>query len=405
MRYCVNPQCQSPENPDGSELCSSCGSSLLLKGRYRAIKPLGQGGMGRTFLGIDEDRLNAKCAIKQFLPQFQGRGATLKATELFEREAVQLFELGEQHPQIPTLYAYFEQDRRLYLVEQAVEGQDLLKELYQEGAFGEQKIRELLLDLLPVLEFIHSRHVIHRDIKPENILRCQKDGQLVLVDFGIAKHGTQTALAQPGTTAGTQGYAPLEQIRGGQAYPASDLYCLGVTCIQLLSGTIPDELYHSLEGRWIWREQLAKRGGSISAELGNILDKMLVEMVADRYQSAAQVLQDLNADLQVGKLPQTVGEEGADLTPITQVPPTAISPLVTSPVTSVGDRIAAELEEVRVKLSEAGSYPGQQNPPPQNLGTQNKLQKNKSTTAKKKTIDDSIEADLEALRLEYGEEN
>lgn len=395
MSYCVNPQCQSPENPAGSELCSSCGDRLLLRGRYRAIKPLGQGGMGRTFLGIDEDRLNAICAIKQFLPQFQGRGAIQKATELFEREAVQLFELGEKHPQIPTLYAYFEQDRRLYLVEQAVEGQNLLQELHQEGAFGEQKIRELLLDLLPVLQFIHSRHVIHRDIKPENILRSQKDGQLVLVDFGIAKQGTETALAQPGTTAGTQGYAPLEQIRGGLAYPASDLYSLGVTCIHLLSGTIPDALYNSLEGRWIWREQLAKRGGSISPDLGNILDKMLVEMVADRYQSAAVVLQDLNAEMQVGKVPQTTAAIAAPI-PITQVPPTAVSP----PATSVGDRIAAELEEVRVKLSEAESYP----PPPQKPAPQNPAPQKNQSPAKKKIIGDSIEADLDALRLEYGEE-
>ena len=400
MSYCVNPECQNPENTPGSDLCYSCGSSLLLNGRYRAIEPLGQGGMGRTFLGIDKDRLNAKCAIKQFLPQFpQGRrGAIQKAKELFEREAVQLCELGE-HPQIPTLYAYFEQDKRLYLVEQAIEGQNLLEELYQEGAFGEQKIRELLLDLLPVLEFIHSRHVIHRDIKPENILRSQKNRKLVLVDFGIAKQGTATALAQPGTTAGTQGYAPLEQIRAGQAYPASDLYSLGVTCIHLLSGTTPDELYDSLKGRWIWREQLAKIGGIISSELGNVLDKMLAEMVAERYQSAREILQDINAATQVAKTPQTV-VFGAVSNSTTQVPPTAIY----SSASFAEDIIAAELEEVRTKLSQPESNSGRNNPGSQNTKLQNLTPKNKSV-ANKQIIDDSIEADLEALRLEYGEEN
>jgi serine/threonine protein kinase len=126
--------------PDGTKFCLTCGSQLLLKNQYQAIQPIGEGGFGRTFLACDAHRLNARCVIKQFfpLPEIQGNSqAMAKATELFEQEARQLLQLGEQHPQIPTLFAYFEQDKRLYLVQQFIDGQDLSQELAQRGAFSE----------------------------------------------------------------------------------------------------------------------------------------------------------------------------------------------------------------------------------------------------------------------------
>ncbi|GAB4287924.1 MAG: hypothetical protein Fur0025_21830 [Oscillatoriaceae cyanobacterium] len=354
--------------------------------------------MGRTFLGVDEDRLNAQCAIKQFLPQFQG-AALAKAKELFHREAVQLFDLGE-HPQIPTLYATFEQDHHLYLVQEFIPGQNLLQELYQNGSMRETQIREFLLNMLPVLQFIHDRGAIHRDIKPENILR-RPDGKLVLVDFGVAKQGSATALAKPGTTAGTQGYAPMEQLRGGQAYPASDIYSLGVTCIQLLTKTPPDELYDSLRGQWIWREQLAKQGVKVSPQLEQILDKMLQESVKLRYQTAAEVLQDLTAV-------QSPSPPAKAITPVPSPNPLTSSggeggkspllsvsrraPVTPSPPLPRRDNVALELEELRSSYSEA--QPASPGTPP--------LQP-KSTEAKQKTSPDPIQADLEALRTEFGE--
>ncbi|WP_199249046.1 serine/threonine-protein kinase [[Phormidium] sp. ETS-05] len=403
MSYCLNPDCRQPKNSEGTKFCLSCGAKLTLKDRYRAIAPIGQGGMGRTFLGVDEDRLNAQCAIKQFLPQFQGAALT-KAKELFHREAVQLFELGE-HPQIPTLYATFEQDHHLYLVQEFIPGQNLLQELYQNGSMRETQIREFLLSMLPVLQFIHDRGAIHRDIKPENILR-RPDGKLVLVDFGVAKQGSATALAKPGTTAGTQGYAPMEQLRGGQAYPASDIYSLGVTCIQLLTKTPPDELYDSLRGQWIWREQLAKQGVKVSPQLEQILDKMLQESVKLRYQTAAEVLQDLMAvqspsppakaltpvpspkEGEGGKSPLARCRSGGG-PPVPQSPPLPVTP---SPHPPRRDNVALELEELRSSYSEA--QPASPGTPP--------LQP-KSTEAKQKTSPDPIQADLEALRTEFGE--
>jgi len=166
MSYCLHPGCPEPENPDDVDSCQRCGLPLLLKERYRAIKPIDQGGFGKTFLAVDEDMPSKRqCVIKQFFNQ--SRLNAQKAKELFVQEAVQLEKLGKQHPQIPELFAHVELGIGLFLVQEFIDGQDLLQELKQEGAFDEAKIRHLLNDLLPVLRFIHSQQVIHRDIKPD----------------------------------------------------------------------------------------------------------------------------------------------------------------------------------------------------------------------------------------------
>lgn len=297
MTCCLNPKCKNPVNSDGATTCESCGADIpsLLRGRYRAVKPIGQGGFGRTYLAQDEDRLGTHCVLKQFSPQVQGTKSLEKAVRLFNQEAVRLDELGE-HPQIPRLLAYFEQDGLLYLVQQFIEGQSLLQEMRQSGAFNERQIRDLLADLLPVLRFIHNHQVIHRDITPANILRRQSDNRLVLIDFGVAKQIGETTPGETGTRIGTEGYAPIEQFRGGRAYPASDLYSLGATCLHLMTETRPDNLYDPLEGRWIWREHLLERGTVVSDQFAEMMDLMLKDLVNERYQSADEVMRDLNAD-------------------------------------------------------------------------------------------------------------
>jgi WD40 repeat protein len=298
MSYCLNPDCQHPVNADETEFCQSCGTKLVavLRNRYRIQQPLGQGGFGKTFLAVDQDRLNTRCVIKQFSPQIRGTKGLEKAVQLFEQEAVRLRDLGE-HPHIPALLAYFEQDQRLYLVQQFIEGPTLSQELQQHGPFSERKVREVLVRLLPILKFVHDRSVIHRDITPANIIRRNLDNRLVLIDFGVAKLLTETTSGQPGTRIGTEGYAPIEQLRSGKAYPASDLYSLGATCVYLLTQVKPEDLYDPLAGRWLWREHLAKRGAGISDGIGNILDKMLKDLVSERYQSSDEVMHDLRLAL------------------------------------------------------------------------------------------------------------
>ena len=301
-----------------------------LRGRYRVLKPLGQGGFGKTFLAIDEDRLKTYCVIKQFSPQLKGTKGLEKAVKLFEQEAMRLHELGE-HPHIPTLLAYFEQDRRLYLVQQFIEGPTLAQELHRQGAFSEQKIREVLVRLLPILKFVHDHHVIHRDITPSNIIRRKLDGRLVLIDFGVAKLLTETISAQPGTKIGTEGYAPVEQLRNGRAYPASDFYSLGATCVYLLTQIRPEDLYDPLAGQWLWREKLAQRGAAISDRIGQMLDKMLKDLVNDRYQTADEAMHDLRIALSTPAFASPQGSSlSASVSEVTQ-PPTSGSPRSSQP--------------------------------------------------------------------------
>jgi hypothetical protein len=138
MSYCLNPHCQKPQNPNGTKFCQSCGTKLLLAERYRAIKPLAQGGFGRTLLAEDEYKPSKPyCVIKQLYPQGQNNAG--KAAELFQQEAVRLEQLGK-HPQIPELLAHFEQDNRHYIVQEFIDGQNLAEELAETGVFREKQI-------------------------------------------------------------------------------------------------------------------------------------------------------------------------------------------------------------------------------------------------------------------------
>ena len=291
MSYCINPDCSRPQNEPTDEICRNCGSRLLLRERYRATKVLGQGGFGKTFLAIDQDRLNTLCVIKQFLPQMQGTGALEKATELFYQEAVRLNELGV-HPQIPDLFAFFVQDGRQYLVQEFIPGMNLQKILDRHGKFREAEIWAVLRDILPILDFVHQHQVIHRDIKPDNIIRRQGDNRLYLIDFGVAKLLTSPDRVITGTSIGTSGYVPLEQMSEGKAYPASDIYSLGVTCFHLLTGISPYSLFLKRGYSWLqsWQSYLDK---GISPKLIQVLDRMMQENRHDRYHSAAEAIADI----------------------------------------------------------------------------------------------------------------
>ena len=296
MTYCLLPGCLRPQNSETAKHCQTCGSKLWLKERYRPLHLIGQGGFGRTFLAVDED-LPSKphCVIKQFYYPSTS-GPPRKAIELFQREAVRLDELGT-HPQIPQLLAHCEQNRQLYLVQEYIDGPTLKQELQKQGPYTEGQIWQLLQDLLPVLEFIHSRQVIHRDIKPANMIRRSHDQKPVLLDFGIAKVITTPELERTGTLIGSPEYIAPEQSRG-KVVPASDLYSLGATCIHLLTQVSPLEMFDIVENQWAWR-QFLPAGRSISDRLGQVLDKLLQSALSQRYPSAEAVQADLS-------IPQTM---------------------------------------------------------------------------------------------------
>jgi WD40 repeat protein/tRNA A-37 threonylcarbamoyl transferase component Bud32 len=296
MFYCLNPDCAKPLNHDGMVFCQNCGIKLLplLRNRYRIIRPLGEGGFGITFLAEDVDNLQEHCVVKQLAPKVKGSSNLRKATELFAQEAQRLKQLGKLNPQIPTLHAYFEEDNCLYLVQQYIEGQNLRQEFDEQGLFSEEKIWQILNDLLPVLKFVHEHQVIHRDIKPENIIRRQSDGCMVLIDFGASKQLTAAVQTTPGTVIGTVGYSPLEQIKYGEAFPASDLFSLGATCFHLLTGINPSGLYLDQGYAWItnWQKHCKS---SISQKLYQVLENLLQKETSDRYQSADEVIEYLTS--------------------------------------------------------------------------------------------------------------
>ncbi|EFA68998.1 serine/threonine protein kinase [Cylindrospermopsis raciborskii S07] len=291
---CLNPtyECDNPQVPESTSYCPTCGTPLvILKNRYQPVKRLGGGGFAKTYLALDTHKLNELCVIKQLAPSLgnQTTQALIKATELFLQEAQQLQKLAE-HTQIPSLFAYFEENRQLYLVEQFVDGKNLLEELQTEGVFNEAKIRQFLQDLLLILQEVHKQGIIHRDIKPENVMRRHKDGKLVLIDFGASKELQGGATS--GTRIGTDGYAPWEQRVDGVASTAGDLYSLGVTCFYLLTGKNPYELWLKDGYNWVanWRNYLNQ---PLSQKLQQILDKLLVANSENRYSLAEKVLEEL----------------------------------------------------------------------------------------------------------------
>ncbi|MHC5856185.1 protein kinase domain-containing protein [Nostoc sp.] len=373
MSYCLNPHCPKPENPDHVNFCVTCGSKLLLKERYRAIKPIGQGGFGKTFLAVDEDKPSKpRCVIKQFYPQSQGTNTLAKAVELFNQEAVQLDELGK-HPQIPELLAYFTQEARQYLVQEFIDGQNLAQELAHKGAFSETQIWQLLNDLLSVLQFCHARHVIHRDIKPENIILRSGDSKLVLVDFGAAKSATGTALNRTGTSIGSPEYVAPEQMRGRAVF-ASDIYSLGATCVNLLTQRSPFDSYDTQNDTWVWQQYLQT---PISNPLSRILNKMLESIPVRRYQTVDEVLKDLNQYSQVAATPAIAAK------PIPQPPPNS-PPAFLSKSPSQLER---ELEEMKTQ------FMGSSKPQPNKVQPQNPTSQPPSTN--------KIDQELEELKAKF----
>ncbi|MEW6493874.1 MAG: WD40 repeat domain-containing serine/threonine-protein kinase [Cyanobacteriota bacterium] len=352
MSYCLNPDCQKPHNPSDAKFCLRCGTRLLLgvseaapqELRYRALELIGQSSYGRTFLAVDESKPSQpRCIIKQFFPQAQGTDDAEEAAYLFKQKAVRLEELGE-HPQIPEVLTHLTQNHYQYLVQEFIEGQNLAQELESKGAFQEDQIRQILREILPVLQFVHESHLIHQNIKPHNIIRCTsptpllgeegngeeieaRQRQLILVDFGVAKLFTDKVLPPTGTAIGTAGYVAPEQALGKGIF-ASDLYSLGVTCIHLLTQTDPFELYSVSEGAWAWRDFL---NTPVSQELGQIFDKMLETATKRRYQSAADVLDDLKLLDKASEPPTPLASVQPSLDETSESDPTSIPSVQPNP--------------------------------------------------------------------------
>ncbi|MEH2375442.1 serine/threonine-protein kinase [Nostoc sp.] len=316
--YCTRPHCPRPQNyfvdlDDITTLrtmqqkyCTTCGMPLMLDGRYVTTKLLGRGGFGAAFLARDRRIPGMRqCVVKQFQPAGNLSPTQLQQAQLmFEREAEVLAQLGNDHEQIPDLFAFFpvivnglqagQQDQFFYLAQEYIDGQNLEEELIQNGKFSEQQVLEVLQEILKVLKFVHDRGIIHRDIKPSNIMR-RRDGKLFLLDFGAVKQVTNAALGSAASSTGiySMGFAPPEQMARGQVFPSTDLYSLAVTLVTLLTNQEAIELFDAYSNQWKWRSQV-----TVNPRLADILDKMLLPAPNQRFQSAQEVLDALNSQPQ-----------------------------------------------------------------------------------------------------------
>ncbi|MBE9225193.1 tetratricopeptide repeat protein [Phormidium sp. LEGE 05292] len=265
-----------------------------LRGRYQIIRQLGSGGFSTTFVAKDLDLPGQPlCVVKQLKSNDSDPSVLQTVRRLFDTEAQVLYRLGK-HEQIPQLFAHFEESQEFYLVQEYIQGEDFGQELLTGKTLNESQLIAFLQDILKTLAFVHEQDVIHRDIKPSNLIRRQKDGKIVLIDFGAVKEIRSLVLHSGEQMTGTiligsSGYMPSEQLKGKPRFN-SDIYAVGVTAIQLLTGVSPDEFEENVEtGEMIWREH-----ASISNELAVILEKMVRSHFRDRYQSVKEVLFDID---------------------------------------------------------------------------------------------------------------
>ncbi|KJH73407.1 WG repeat-containing protein [Aliterella atlantica] len=267
---------------------------IVLRNRYQIIKHLGGGAFGDTYLAEDSDLpKNSQCVVKHLKQTHTNPAVLAIARRLFKREAQVLDELGH-HDQIPRLLAHFEENEEFYLVQELVDGRDLGHELTPGRRFSEEEVIKLLHDILEVLEVVHQQNIIHRDIKPQNIMRRRKDKKIVLIDFGAVKEiGSLVVNAKgqvsPTIAIGTPGYIPIEQ-HNRDPKLSSDIYAVGMIGIQALTGLSPQQLQRDNTGELRLRHYI-----SVSDELMAVLTKMVRSHFSQRYPSAKEALQAVNA--------------------------------------------------------------------------------------------------------------
>lgn len=286
----------------------------VLGGRYEVLKFLGQGGFGDTYLVRDRFKpVHSQCVVKQLKPKRNDPLTLEAAKKLFEREVQFLYKLGK-HDRIPRLLDHFEEDRQFYLVQEFVDGEDLIAEINANGRIDEGKITDLLQDVLETLQFVHANQVIHRDIKPSNLIRRRQDGKFALIDFGAVKQITSQQVDPSGVAnltiaIGTPGYMPLEQ-QGGKPRFSSDIFALGMTAIHGLTGMAPNLLQEDYRtGDIIWQPHAPQ----VSKRLGTILTKMVKSYYKERYETAEDVLADLAQLKSQASIPQQVAQHFSNL--------------------------------------------------------------------------------------------
>ncbi|MFL5711099.1 MAG: protein kinase domain-containing protein, partial [Chloroflexota bacterium] len=206
----------------------------VLGGRYRLIELLGSGGMATIYRATDTG-LGRDVALKILRPEYL-RDPDFSAR--FRQEAQAAASLS--HPNVVTVYDYGEDPSGPYIVMELVDGEDLATIMRRSGTLPPRQVARIGAGVARALAAAHARGLVHRDIKPGNVL-IGKDGQVKVVDFGIARAISEAQVTLPGTTLGSVHYFSPEQARGEPATAASDIYSLGIVLYEMLVGSRPWE--------------------------------------------------------------------------------------------------------------------------------------------------------------------
>ncbi|MEA5467321.1 serine/threonine protein kinase [Spirulina sp. 06S082] len=301
----------------------------LLNNRYRIVKNLGKGGFGQTFLAVDTHLPSQRqCVIKQLKPSVPVPPEQQQWLEdRFQREAAILEALGEEHPQIPQLYAYFSEGGEFFLVQEWIAGVTLTQAVRQNGVLSADRLRPLLVELLGILDYIHAQKMLHRDIKPDNII-LRGDRKPVLIDFGAVKETMGTTVHTSGNATsvaiGTPGFMPSEQSMGRPLY-SSDVYALGLTAIFALSGKMPYGLETDAEtGEWLWQKSVP----SLPSDLTEVIDRAIRYHPRDRFSTAKAMLEALGNPIlaQPTQLPATQAVSPVSGSSLSMAKTVAVSP-------------------------------------------------------------------------------
>lgn len=254
-------------------------SGTLLANRYRIDRLIKSGGFAAVYVAVDLKQ-RKRCAVKEtFDPSADG-------AEQFRLEADIL--AGVRHPNLPAVWDYFQHSGGLYLVMEYIEGDDLESRLEMLGSLSEDDTRDWAIQLCDAVLALHTHvpPIIHRDIKPANI-KITPEGQAVLVDFGIAKLYRAGNNTQVAARAVTDGFSPLEQYGQGSTDGRSDIYALGATLYNLLSGVIPPDAPSRVSEEMLVPPSRFQPG--ITPYMESIVMRALQLRPSDRFQSAEEM--------------------------------------------------------------------------------------------------------------------
>ncbi len=263
----------------------------VLGGRYEILQLLGEGGMGAVYKARDRE-LDRAVALKLIRPELASSASMLAR---FKQEL--LLSRQVTHKNVIRIYDLGDADGVKFITMEFVEGRDLRSLIQEKQKFSPEEAVEIMQQVLQALEAAHSVGVIHRDLKPQNIMR-EDTGRILVMDFGLARTMEGEGMTQTGALVGTMEYMSPEQALGKELDQRSDLFTAGLILYELLTGKMPFKAESALASL-IKRTQeravpVSDYDNTIPGMLSSVVSKCLEREAALRYQSAAEMLRDLD---------------------------------------------------------------------------------------------------------------